>query len=446
MKWTHCRLVSHGFCLAGLMAVWTTCARAQQLGDSLTVVEVVQAARHRAPSVVAADIGRQSAVLESTSVSRIGGPDFSFVARALIAPKGFYDPALTNLGEYETKVVMDWALIDGGVKSRARARATLDLAEARLNAAVQARDTGLDVADLATNLLRLREVETAQHQAVDWLDRLGVLMRGAVRSGVRTTSDSVRIALERNTAVASLEKTRYDMRTAEIDLLTVLTRGADSSIVIREFDFPERPPTPEDSVRVLASAEHQPELALARVAEERAHIDVLEAQHTNVSTLDLSLDAGLGGTNLTQAVPDELLAEDPNATFADRLRRDLGASASINFKAPQRGKQERIMAESKAAAARAAGVKHGGEIFTQRRVALEIIERWRSAYRQLEVARQASAGAEQNLLRMKSLYSGGAIQLLDLLDARRVYEEALERLAEARQECRSAQFRAEDRR
>jgi len=446
MKWTRCRLVSLGVCLAGWMAAWAACAPAQQLGDSLTVVEVVQAARHRAPSVVAADIGRQSAVLESTSVSRIGGPDFSFVARALIAPKGFYDPALTNLGEYETKVVMDWDLIDGGVKSRARARATLNLAEARLNAAVQARDTGLDVADLATNLLRLREVETAQRQAVDWLDRLGLLMRGAVRSGVRTTSDSVRISLERNTAVAALEKTHYDRRTAEIDLLTVLARGADSSIVIREFDFPERPPTPEDSVRVLASAEHQPELALARVAEERAHIDMLEAKHTNVSTLDLSLDAGLGGTNLTQAVPDELLAEDPNATFADRLRRDLGASASINFKAPQRGSEERIMAESKAAAARAAGVKRGGEIFTQRKVALEIIERWRAAYRQLEVARQASAGAEQNLLRMKSLYSGGAIQLLDLLDARRVYEEALEREAEARQECRSAQFRAEDRR
>ena len=446
MKWTGSVRIAIGFGLAALAVTSPRPGAAQQLGDSLSVLEVVQAARHRAPSVVAADVGLQAAAYESTSVSRIGGPDFSFVARALIAPKGFYDPALTNLGEYETKVVMDWTVIDGGVKSRTRARATLDLAEARLNAATQARDTGLDVADLATNLLRLREVGAAQRQAVDWIDRLGVLMRGAVRSGVRTTSDSVRIALERNTAVAALEKTRYDMRTAEIDLLTALARGADSTIVIREFDFPERPPTPDDSVRVLASAEHQPEIALARVAEERARIDMLDAQHTNVSSLDFSLDAGLAGTDLTKTVPDALLAEDPNATFADRLRRDLGASASINFKAPQRGKEEQLMAESKAAATRAAGVKLGGDLFTQRKVALEIIERWRAAYRQLDVARQASVGAEQNLLRMKSLYSGGAIQLLDLLDARRVYEEAEERLAEARQECRSAQFRAEDRR
>lgn len=446
MKWTGYLRMAVGLVIAAWTIGATTAAIAQPMGDSLTVVQVVEAARHRAPAVVAADLGRQAAVLESSSVSRNYGPDFSFVARALIAPKGFYDPTLTNLGEYETKVVMDWTLLDGGIRSRARARATLDLAEARLDAAVQARDTGLDVVDIATNLLRLREVEAAQREAVDWIDRLGLLMRGAVRSGVRSTSDSVRVALERNTEVAALEKTRYDLRTAEIDLSTALARSADSSIVIREFDFPERPPTPDDSTRVLESAQHQPEVALGRIAEERAQIDMLEAKHTNVSTLDFSVDAGLGGTDLTKAVPDELLAVDPDATFADRLRRDLGASASINFKAPQRGKQERLMAESKAAATRAAGVKLGGEMFNQRKIALEIIERWRAAYRQLEVAQQASRGAEQNLLRMKSLYSGGAIQLLDLLDARRVYDEALERLAEARQECRSAQFRAEDRR
>lgn len=82
---------------------------------------------------------------------------------------------------------------------------------------------------------------------------------------------------------------------------------------------------------------------------------------------------------------------------------------------------------------------------TQRRIALEILTRWRSAYMRLLVSREATLGAERNLLRMKSLYSGGAIQLLDVLDARRVYQDAIERHAEALQESRSAQFRAEDR-
>jgi len=96
-------------------------------------------------------------------------------------------------------------------------------------------------------------------------------------------------------------------------------------------------------------------------------------------------------------------------------------------------------------ALRAATLRSGSAILVQQKTALEIIVRWRSAFSRLETARVASVGAEQNLLRVKSLYSGGAIQLLDLLDARRVYQDALERLAGARQESRSAQVRAEDR-
>jgi len=46
---------------------------------------------------------------------------------------------------------------------------------------------------------------------------------------------------------------------------------------------------------------------------------------------------------------------------------------------------------------------------------------------------------------VKSLYTGGAIQLLDLLDASHVHQDARERLADVREESRSAQFRAEDR-
>jgi len=315
--------------------------------------------------------------------------------------------------------VLDWGLADGGLRARARARSALDLASARLLAAVQARDVGLQVADLATTLLRLREVEAAQREAVSWIDRLALLMRGAVRAGVRTTTDSVRIALERNTAAAALEKTRFDARSAEIDLMALLGRPADSTLVIVQPGFPDRPPGVEDSIRVMASVSRQPEIAIANVAEERARLDVLEARRTTAPTVDLSLDAGLAGTDLTRPVPGDILASNPDATVADRLRRDLGASATINVR--------------------------GGELVTQQKIALEILARWRSAYRRLVTAREATVGADQNLLRVKSLYSGGAILLLDLLDARRLYQDAIERHADALQESRSAQFRAEDR-
>jgi outer membrane protein TolC len=303
---------------------------------------------------------------------------------------------------------------------------------------------GLQGADLAITLLRLREVEFAQIEAVDWIDRLALLMRGAVRAGVRSTTDSVRVALERNSAAAALEKTEFDERTAEIDLMALMGLEPDSTFEIRS-GFPDRPPNTEDSIRIMASVSRQPEIGIARIAEERARLDILEAKRTTAPTVDLSLDAGLAGTDLTHAVPPDLLAEDPDATLADRLRRDLGASATINVRAPIRGSAARLSTQSKAIALRAAGLKSGGQRVTQQRIALEILTRWRSAYTRLVAARDATIGAERNLLRVKSLYSGGAILLLDLLDARRLYQDAVERHADALQESRSAQFRAEDR-
>jgi len=413
--------------------------------DTLTVEGCVALARHRAPAIVAADLEGQAAVLESSAVAKNRRPDLAFVGRAFVAPKGFYDPVVTNLGEYEAKLVLDYGLLDGGTRARARARGTLDLAAARLTASREARDVGLEAADLAIDQLRLIEVRGAQQESIDWIDRLASLLRGAVRAGVRSTTDSVRIALERNAAVATLEKTRFDQRTGEIDLLSLLGLEADSTVAVIPPEFPDRPPTPEDSVRILASVERQPEIGLATIAEERGRLDILEAKRTGAPTVDFSLDAGLWGSDLTRATPEELRAMDPDATFADRLRRDLGASATVNLRAPLRAAGARQTIEARSIALRAASLRSGGERITQRKVALEILARWRSAYRRLEIAREASVGAERNLLRVKSLYSGGAIQLLDLLDARRVYQDARERLAEARQESRSAQFRAEDR-
>jgi outer membrane protein TolC len=415
------------------------------LAQTLTVEGAVELARHRAPAILAADLNRQAAALESSAVARNRRPDLALAGRALIAPKGFYDPTFTNLGEYEAKVVLGLALADGGLRARARARSALDLASARLDAGVQSRDVGLQVADLAITLLRHREVESAQRNAVEWIDRLGLLMRGAVRAGVRSTTDSVRVALERNTAVAALEKTRFNERITEIDLMALMGVQPDSTFLLIEPVFPDRPPTVEDSIRIMASVSRQPEVTIARIAEERARLDILEARRTTAPTVDLSLDAGLAGTNLTRLVPEDLLVDDPDATFADRLRRDLGASATINVRAPLRGSAARLSTQSKAIALRAAGMRSGAETVTQQRIALEILARWRSAYRSLVAAREATVGADQNLLRVKSLYSGGAILLLDLLDARRLYQDAVERHADAVQESRSAQFRAEDR-
>lgn len=413
--------------------------------DTLSVEQCVALARHRAPAVVAADFARQAAAFESSAVAKNRRPELAFVGRALVAPKGFYDPVITNLGEYETKVVLDYAVLDGGARSRARARGALDLAAARLEASVQSRDVGLEAADLAFKLFRLDEVEASQRETLGWVGRLALLMRGAVRAGARSTTDSVRIALERNAAEIALESTLADRRNAEIDLLALIGAPADSSIAVRPPDAPERGPTAEDSTRVMASAARQPEIAAARIEEERGRLDLAEARRGRAPTLDLSLDGGLAGADLTSTVPDDLRATDPDATFADRLRRDLGASATINLRAPITASGIGARTKGRKATMESAHIRSLGAIATQQKVALEILVRWQSAHRRLLAARAATTGAEQNLLRVKSLYTGGAIQLLDLLDASHVHQDARERLAEAREESRSAQFRAEDR-
>jgi outer membrane protein TolC len=74
-----------------------------------------------------------------------------------------------------------------------------------------------------------------------------------------------------------------------------------------------------------------------------------------------------------------------------------------------------------------------------------LLAEWRTAARQLDATRQTSERAERNLLKVKSLYSAGATTLLDLLDARRVYDDARERLAAAQEANRAVQFQVEDR-
>jgi len=409
------------------------------------VEECVALARHRAPAVVAADLARQAAMFESSAVAKNRRPELSFVGRALVAPKGFYDPVITNLGEYETKVVLDVAILDGGTRARSRARGALDLAAARLTASVQARDVGLEAADLAFKVLRLSEVEASQQGTLDWIGRLRLLMRGAVRAGARSTTDSVRIALEQIAAETAHESTLADRRNAEIDLLALIGAPADSSIIVRPPDTPARPPTPEDSIRVLASAARQPEIAAARVEEERGRLDLVEARAARAPTLGFSLDGGLAGADLTSTVPGDLRATDPDARFADRLRRDLGASATINLRAPITASGAGARTKGRKVTMESARIRSLGALATQQKVALEILVRWQSAHRRLLAARAAVLGADQNLLRVKSLYTGGAIQLLDLLDASHVHQDARERLADVREESRSAQFRAEDR-
>ncbi len=71
---------------------------------------------------------------------------------------------------------------------------------------------------------------------------------------------------------------------------------------------------------------------------------------------------------------------------------------------------------------------------------LDLLGRWRGASERAALARASLVRAEENLLRLRSLYAGGGSSLLDLLDGRQQVDDARIRLADARLEARLARW------
>lgn len=415
--------------------------------DSLTVDECVALARRRAPSVLAADLERGVARGDSAAAAVAARPTVSALAGAMVAPQWSYDPVLTNLGEYELKLSMEWTTMDGGRLARARRRGALDLRAADQRAALETRDAGLEAARLAIQLLRLQEEVAAQQQTIEWLDRLAGLVRAGVSTGTRSPSDSTRVDLELDAAATALETARLDARTTTLELGILLGRAAGDSLVVRESGAAaDREPSAADSLRLLALVERSPEVVLAGTLAARSQLDLLDARRAKTPTVTVSVDAGLAGADLTHAVPPDLLEQQPGATFTDRLRRDLGASAAVHLRLPVVDAAASPGIRARLAALQAEEVRTRAEAARRLAETLSLVARWRTAFQRLEAARRTRERAEANLLRVKSLYSAGGTRLLDLLDARRVYEESRQRLADARTESRSLRFEAEDRR
>lgn len=439
-------LIALAMVAPGVPRAWAAPPPPEDGADSLSIEACVALAREQAPALRAARLDRAAAASDSASVAANARPGFSVNAGALVAPRGFYDPTLTNLGDYELKLGMDWTALDGGRRSRARARSGLELSAARWRLAFEAREAGLRAAELALRLLRLQQGAAARQLGIDWLDRLGSLVRSGVIAGVRGSSDSIRVALERDAALADFESMQLETNITTLELLGLMGRDPDTRLVILEpapaFD---RAPTAADSLRLIGSVEQLPEIGIARTAEAQGRLDLMDAQRRGASTVEVTVDAGLAGADLTRAVPDNLRADDPGATFGDRVRRDLGASAAVHFHLPVLDRSARPGRQAREAALGAARVRSDAEALAQQRRAVELLAQWRTASHQLQAAQQTSERAERNLLKLKSLYSAGATTLLDLLDARRVYDDARERLAAARQENRMAQFQVEDR-
>jgi outer membrane protein TolC len=373
-------------------------------------------------------------------------PAYTLFGGAIVAPNGFYDPALTNLGEYELKVGMDWPLRDAGVRAHGRRAAELDARAALADQRLATRDAGLRAGELALASVRLGEQERTQREALDWLDRLTAELSSGARAGVRGKADAQRATLERDDAVSGLESTVRAEHSVARELARWLALPPDS---LAEVSAPEEdplgPPGERDSLATIGRYGASPEVAQARLESERAKLDLALAQRRRETQISFALDAGLWGSDLTTAVPDDVRASNPDATFADRLWRDAGASAALKFHLPVVDPGAAHDVAARTAAANAAALKAATIDGEARRQALELLDRWRDAALRVTRARASVALAEENLLRLRSLHASGTATLLELLDARQTLDETRVRLAEARFDARLARLEAEER-
>jgi len=193
-------LVVFPLCLAALAAQ----ARA---GQGLAVRDCVALARARAPEVRIARAASLAARQDSVGHSFDQRPTFSLFGGATVAPDGYYDPALTNLGEYELKVGMEWPLRDAGVRAHGRRTAEVDARAALADQRLATRDAGLRAGELALSVLQFAEEARTQRESLAWLDRLAVELAADARAGTRGKADAQRAALGRDDAVSTLETT-----------------------------------------------------------------------------------------------------------------------------------------------------------------------------------------------------------------------------------------------
>ena len=434
-----------GMAALALIGLGAARAGAQPAADSsFTIEQCMARARVAGPAVPPAKFESEAARQDFLAATLNRRPSFSLVGGVLVAPSGWYDPIVTNLGEYHAQARVDWPLADGGARRRERSRAELALDHADLATVAAARDAAVSAAQAAIDLLRLAEGIELREGTLAWVDRLARRMAEGVRAGAHGRGDEQRVQLARDGIGADLLALRENVETARRALRRQLGLAPSGGwSVAAPADAEDRAPARADSVALMNAMVAAPEVRDAFLDAAGRRIDAEEARRRNALETDLTADAGLLGSDLTRLIPDDLRASTPGATFEDRLRRDLGASIGIELKRPllDASRARRVAARERAAEGgelRAAAVRSEREQF-----GYDLLTHWRVAAARLDSARASADRAERHVLRLESLFAGGAASLLELLDARQVLDDALGRAADARADLRRARYEAE---
>jgi len=428
------------------LALFAAAARAQTAqGDSLTIRACIARAWQLAPEVLAARADLEAADLDVGATLHNASPRLAFQTTALVAPSGFYDPTLTNLGEYGVKLVGTLPVHDGGEARRERARTRLAAGDARTGVRQTRRDVALRVAEIASGILRTSAEIERREEARRWTESVMSAVASGARAGTRSPSDALRLRLELESTdleLLSLRAAREALGRALATLIAPDTLGA-SFTAIRDTLGLDLAPAADDSTRVLERFASSSEVQRAENETRVARLELEAAHARRALHLDLTVDAGLAGSDLTRWIPPDVEPLAAHRTVADRLRRDAGASAALDLRFPLVTPGASAAVAAREAALRAAEARREVVRRVARQQALDLLSRWSLAARSRVAHQRSAAEATEHVQRIQSLYLAGATTVLELLDARRLLEDTRGRLEEARAELRLAILDAE---
>jgi outer membrane protein TolC len=349
-------------------------------------------------------------------------------------PSGYGDPAVTNLGEFKLQAVGRQPIYDGGARRAAVARADAELDAAAGRYRIGEKDLVLEVTSRYMQLLAAQEEAAARREGIARLEGYRSLLRSRQASGQAVAADrlktEVRLAAEQAN-ILEAEKRAADARLGLNDLMGRDPRGPLEIAPLPLLDT-SRDLEPGDSGKV-------PEVSSARADARAADAALWIARAERKPHLDLSADVGFWGSDTSRLVPLDLKLKNPDATFTDRIRRDVGYSISLFFSWPifDFGTIRARIAEAdltlRQAQQKVEVARRDARLkWEQARSTLEILQQ------EIDLLSRAAPAARDASLEAESRYRGGAATSLEVLDAYASAIDSAVRLADAMSRYRIA--------
>jgi outer membrane protein TolC len=345
----------------------------------------------------------------------------------IYAPPSGYDPVVTNAGEFRLQAVGRQPLYDGGARRAAVARAEAGVDAAAGRYRIEEKDLILEVTSRYAESLAALEEASARRSAISRLESYRTNLKSRQASGQAVAADLIKTEVRLASEEANILEAERRADEARMTLAALMGRAPADPLALVPAPDPDLAAPVEP-----ADWESAPEIAAAAAEARAADAGLASARAEWRPHLALSADVGFWGSDTSRWIPADLKAMDPNATFADRVRRDAGYSFSLIFSWPifdlgavrarvaqadlelQQAKQKIVAARSDARAngekARAAAT---------------------SLAREIALLRKAVPTARDAYLDAESRYRGGAGTSLEVLDAYSAAVDAMVRLSDA---------------